>query len=59
MYDDELMDAMTEEQMDYEDEAEMQSWAEFYRGDYDDYYEDWNRYEISFDPYMGCYSEDC
>ena len=59
MYDDELMDAMTEEQMDYEDEAEMQSWAEFYRGDYDDYYEDWDRYEVGFDPYMGCYSEDC
>lgn len=59
MYDDELMDAMTEEQMDYEDEAEMQSWAEFYRGDYDDYYEDWDRYEVGFDPYMGCYSDDC
>jgi hypothetical protein len=59
MYDDELMDAMTEEQMDYEDEAAMQSWAEFYRGDYDDYYEDWDRYEVGFDPYMGCYSDDC
>ena len=59
MYDDELMDAMTEEQMDYEDKAAMQSWAEFYRGDYDDYYEDWDRYEVGFDPYMGCYSDDC
>lgn len=59
MYDDELMDAMVEEQMDYEDEAEMQSWAEFYRGDYDDYYEDWDQYETGFDPYMGCYSDDC
>ena len=25
----------------------------------DDYYEDWDNLEMGFDPYMGCYSDDC
>lgn len=27
----------------------------------EEYYDDWDEYdlEIGFDPYMGCYSEDC
>ena len=25
----------------------------------DDYYEDWDQLEMGFDPYMGCYSDDC
>ena len=25
----------------------------------DDYYEDWDNLECGFDPYMGCYSDDC
>ena len=24
-----------------------------------DYYEDWDNIEMGFDPYMGCYSDDC
>ena len=25
----------------------------------DDWYEDWDNLECGFDPYMGCYSDDC
>ena len=25
----------------------------------DDYYEDWDNLEMGFNPYMGCYSDDC
>lgn len=25
----------------------------------DDHYEDWDNLEMGFDPYMGCYSDDC
>ncbi len=37
---------------------------EMFEEDYDptdsmDYYEDWDSYEVGFDPYMGCYSDDC
>ena len=61
MFDDEMMDAMYEETRDYDDLAEEQEWVEFYRGDYDpdDYYENWDNLEMGFDPYMGCYSDDC
>ena len=40
--------------MDYEDFEE-------YEVDYpeDSYYEDWDNLEMGFDPYMGCYSDDC
>ena len=24
-----------------------------------DYYEDWDNLEMGFDPYMGCYTNDC
>ena len=24
-----------------------------------DYYEDWDNLEMGFNPYMGCYSDDC
>ncbi len=49
--------------MDYE----MDYWDEFDASmpdpedDYpeDDYYEDWDNLEVGFDPYMGCYSDDC
>ena len=60
MYD-EMMDAMVEEMRDYDDDAFEQDLVEFYRGDYDpdDYYEDWDNLEVGFDPYMGCYSDDC
>ena len=27
--------------------------------DEEDYYEDWDDLEVGFDPYMGCYSDDC
>ena len=59
--DEELRDAMEEEQRDYEDEKFLQDWREFQRGDYDpdDYYEDWNQYEVGFDPYLGSYTDDC
>ena len=61
MYDDDMMDAFVEETRDYDDEEFLQECAEFYRGDYDcdDYYEDWDNLEMGFDPYMGCYSDDC
>jgi hypothetical protein len=48
------------------DDYEMNYW-----GDYDasmpepddypesDYYEDWDNLEMGFDPYMGCYTDDC
>ena len=34
---------------------------DLYEEDYpeDDYYEDWDSLEMGFDPYMGCYSDDC
>lgn len=34
---------------------------DLYEEDYpeDDYYEDWDNLEMGFDPYMGCYSDDC
>ena len=25
----------------------------------DDYYEDWDNLEMGFDPYAGCYTDDC
>ena len=65
MFDDEMMDAMYEETRDYDDLAEEQDWIEFWRGDYDcdeptsNFYEDWDNLEMGFDPYMGCYSDDC
>ena len=59
--DDMMLDAMVEELRDYDDEVEMQELAEFLRGDLDcdDYYENWDNLEMGFDPYMGCYSDDC
>ena len=66
MFDDEMMDAFVEETRDYNDEALMQEMAEFHCGDYDcdedpisDYYEDWDNLDRGFDPYMGCYTDDC
>lgn len=66
MFDDEMMDAFVEETRDYNDEKFLQEFVEFHRGDYDcddypedDYYEDWDNLEMGFDPYMGCYSDDC
>ena len=61
MFDDEMMDAFVEETRDYDDEEFLQDFVEFHRGDYDfdDYYEDWDNLEMGFDPYMGCYSDDC
>jgi len=58
---DEMMDAMYEETVDYDDEAFIQECVEFYRGDYDcDEYEGgWDDLETGFDPYMGCYTDDC
>lgn len=60
MYDD-MMDAMVLETRDYDDDATMQDLMEFHRGDYDcDEYEyGWDNIEMGFDPYMGCYSDDC
>ena len=62
MFDDEMMDAMYEETRDYDDLAEEQEWVEFWRGDYDcdePASKDWDNLEMGFDPYMGCYSDDC
>lgn len=59
MYDDEMLDAMFYETVDFDDEAEMQDWVEYFRGDFDDPQEDPDFLELGFDPYMGCYSDDC
>lgn len=45
---------MDELDMMYED---MLDWAEEYPED--DYYEDWDNLEMGFDPYAGCYTDDC
>ncbi len=45
---------MDELDMMYEDAC---AWEEDYPED--DYYEDWDNLEMGFDPYMGCYSDDC
>lgn len=58
MFDDEMMDAMFYETFDFDDDAEMQDWAEFWRGDYD-VNEDPDFLELGFDPYLGCYTDDC
>ena len=39
------------------DDFEMDLYEEDYPED--DYYEDWDNLEMGFDPYMGCYSDDC
>lgn len=40
--------------MDYEELNEcVEEYPEY------DYYEDWDNLEMGFDPYMGCYSDDC
>jgi hypothetical protein len=36
MYDDEMLDAMFYETLDFDDDEVMQEWAEYFRGDYDD-----------------------
>jgi hypothetical protein len=48
------------------DDYELNYWNEYDQSmpdpeDYpaDDYYEDWDNLELGFDPYMGCYSDDC
>ena len=39
------------------DDFELDLYEENYPED--DYYEDWDNLECGFDPYMGCYSDDC
>lgn len=48
------------------DDYELNYWDEYDASmpdpeDYpeSDYYEDWDNLEVGFDPYMGCYSDDC
>lgn len=46
---------------------DMYEYEDNYWNDFDDftsdsedyYYEDWDNLEMGFDPYMGCYSDDC
>lgn len=47
--------------MDWLDEIDDLDWTNGMDEDYpeDDYYEDWDNLEMGFDPYMGCYSDDC
>ena len=65
MYDDEMLDAMFYETLDFDDDEVMQEWAEYFRGDYDDdvptdmWYEDDDALQMGFDPYLGCYTDDC
>lgn len=61
MYDDEMLDALYLETVDYDDEADMQEWCEFWNGDYDcdEYDEPDYDLELGFDPYLGCYTDDC
>lgn len=50
---------MSDYEMDYWDDfdASMPDPEDDYPED--DYYEDWDNLEMGFDPYMGCYSDDC
>lgn len=46
------------------DDYEMNYWDDYNASmpdDYpeSDYYEDWDNLEMGFDPYMGCYTDDC
>lgn len=50
--DDELTELVNRYDMAGEDDED-------YYPDVDDYYEDWDNLEMGFDPYMGCYSDDC
>jgi hypothetical protein len=45
------------DEFDMMDEEVYDYWDEDYPED--DYYEDWDNLEMGFDPYMGCYSDDC
>ena len=45
---------MDELDMMYEDAC---AWEKDYPED--DYYEDWDDLEMGFDPYLGCYTDDC
>ena len=62
---DEYLDAVTLKTRDYNAALEQECIKfAFAHGDYDDYpeddyYEDWDNLEMGFDPYMGCYSDDC
>ena len=43
----------------YFDEFDNELADEYDFADSYDYYEDWDNLEMGFDPYMGCYSDDC
>lgn len=43
----------------YFDEFDDELADEYDLADSYDYYEDWDNLEMGFDPYMGCYSDDC
>ena len=59
------LDMMTDEEIMEDpfdgDTAEDSSFGEDYFDDYPSYslQEDWDALELGFDPYMGCYSDDC
>ena len=59
------LDAMTDEEIMEDpfdgDTATDSSFEEDYFDDYPAYslQEDWDALELGFDPYMGCYSDDC
>lgn len=58
MYDDDMLEAEAMELIDFDDELEMEDWAEYWRGDYDDEPLSY-ALDMGFDPYLGCYTEDC
>ena len=42
------------------DDEEISEEEEEYEEDFEsDYYEDWDNLEMGFDPYAGCYTDDC
>lgn len=41
------------------DEYEFDDWDESEEYPDSDYYEDWDNLECGFDPYAGCYTDDC
>lgn len=43
----------------YFDEFDDELTEDYDYADTYDYYEDWDNLEMGFDPYMGCYSDDC
>ena len=54
----EELDTITDEELMHDPYEDLVETDDDYPEDYE-YYEDWDHLEMGFDPYMGCYSDDC